>query len=219
VCELCDEGYFFGADEECTACPDIGTNCYANGTSVAFNLENLPISPGYWRISPNTAVVRACTDPKHCKGGQNFSGTGDSYCAPGHTRALCTKCDFGDVLEEQFYFDTNLNTCVQCEKVELTPMYMLSTTPGMLLAAIVGLLVLLKIAAAVKNCLSRCRVESAMSELSDKGLVPKKATSLEGLIEYLLQTSMAMRKKFKRNEVRIKALTSFFQSKFYFSFF
>ena len=86
-----------------------GTICPTDGTAT---LETPPLEPGFWRISPNEAVIQACA------GGSEFDKNGDSYCTKGHAGPLCATC------ARTFYFDPDDQACLQCNSgnAPMTPL-------------------------------------------------------------------------------------------------
>ena len=68
-CSLCAAGYFdAGLGAGCEVCPE-----WAECSSHNLTLQTVPLKPGYWRLSVNTADARACsTDTSNgssCLGG------------------------------------------------------------------------------------------------------------------------------------------------------
>jgi hypothetical protein len=89
--------------------------------------EHLELSPGYWRLSAATGVVRECTLPGACVGGSVFENSGDGYCAPGYIGPLCAVCDTSD----NFFFDASVAACVSCAGRSIVD----GATPALLLGA------------------------------------------------------------------------------------
>ena len=69
----------------CVACQQIGTMC----TDAGVSLGHLPISPGYWRQSESSLVIRPCHTETACLGSVNQSG---QQCAPSQQGVLCAVC-------------------------------------------------------------------------------------------------------------------------------
>ena len=72
-------------------------------------LETLDLTPGTWRSTFNSTVIRPCLRSSGCMGGPGNASSGDpdSYCGTGHTGPLCSGCDKG------FYWGFG-QKCVEC---------------------------------------------------------------------------------------------------------
>jgi len=71
----------------CAPCPE-GATCDGKSSN-----ENLKLRPGFWRISNATAEVYGCPfGTASCRGGGNFTDSGDGYCKRGYTGPLCAVC-------------------------------------------------------------------------------------------------------------------------------
>jgi len=126
----CAEGYFFATEEytrgrsECTpvgrnestpccTCP-IGARCQGGSRGIglpqeAIAIQNLPIRPGYFRLSTSTVDVRRCPDSAancsgHAECPQTASGCAggndENMCRPGLTGTFCRSC-----MESQHYYE------------------------------------------------------------------------------------------------------------------
>ena len=106
VCDECSVGYYFSKDDQtCQECPQPGTTCVEGKVQQ----NELPISPGYWRISETTTVVHPCPKPGACSGGAAYTDNSDGYCAEGSTGVLCDTC-----IPDEWYFDYDTGRCEQC---------------------------------------------------------------------------------------------------------
>jgi hypothetical protein len=93
-----------------------GFDC-PGGTSV----EDTSLLPGYWRVSRESTLPRACSisvgsKPEFCPGGDG--GLPDeplSYCQANHLGALCATCDRGNVIRTSKFFKGFQGGCVECE--------------------------------------------------------------------------------------------------------
>ena len=93
----------------CTRCPPLGNNCSVPGMT----LEDLPILPGWWRVSRDYAILHRCSPSKLCIGTQNATArrpneTDDYLCAPGHVGPYCALCATD-------YFLSQEGSCTPCE--------------------------------------------------------------------------------------------------------
>ena len=105
ACECDALRYKEPATNLCLPCSQLelsagGTNCSEGGAS----LHNLRTSPGNWRQSNNSRLVRSCTlSPGSCVGG-NLT----QQCASGHRGPLCDLCEAG-------YHGGRGSPCIKCE--------------------------------------------------------------------------------------------------------
>ena len=109
----CALGFFDqtnGGDVLCEACPTTGSECTANGLTLA----TLPLAFGHWRWSNSSTDLRRCEFEDACTG-----GTGDP-CAPGLTGPYCQLCSSNgansttNASQSSFYFDEGRQKCVEC---------------------------------------------------------------------------------------------------------
>jgi len=136
TCDLCIADYYFthngdpdicGVDSSCCQCPE-GAACLLDGGSTQ---EGLFISEGYWRINALSINVQACSWPKACAGGLNFTenigGSYLQYCSEGYQGPLCGVCK-----PLEYYFDITTTECVPCGKLE-DPWLTYSTSPTLII--------------------------------------------------------------------------------------
>ena len=113
-CTLCAANYFVDPNRDdsqddsthCTKCPTRGTSCDADGK---YALSNLPIDAEFWRISEASTIVLPCKPlPNACVGGENFTDSGNGYCAMGYQGPLCQICADG------YYYNPDEIACTSC---------------------------------------------------------------------------------------------------------
>jgi len=83
-----------------------GTEC----NTIGMKMQELPLKPGWWRISNTSVDVQQCDDHgadkgSGCIGGPNAAGCKESLSGP-----LCVLCKAGS----GYYFDKDLNECREC---------------------------------------------------------------------------------------------------------
>ena len=83
-----------------------GTEC----NTIGMKVQELPLKPGWWRISNTSVDVQQCDDhgtdkESGCIGGPNAAGCKESLSGP-----LCVLCKAGS----GYYFDKDLNECREC---------------------------------------------------------------------------------------------------------
>jgi hypothetical protein len=104
---VCPSGSFENAKGVCASCGDFAfpPRCQSPGVT----LETLDLSPGTWRATFNSTVIRACVRSSGCMGGPGnaTSANSDSYCSTGHTGPLCSAC----VMDYYWGFGQQ---CVEC---------------------------------------------------------------------------------------------------------
>ena len=107
---LCNAGtYGNGSISVCHVCPPLGSNCSVPGAT----LQELPILPGWWRVSTEYASLHRCSPSWRCIGTWNATaratnGTED-LCAPGHKGPYCALCASGFFLGQE-------GGCSPCEE-------------------------------------------------------------------------------------------------------
>ena len=90
---VCPSGQFENGAGLCASCGDFDfpPRCESPGVT----LETLDLTPGTWRATFNSTVIRPCVRSSGCMGGPGnaTSGDSDSYCGTGHTGPLCSACE------------------------------------------------------------------------------------------------------------------------------
>ena len=69
------------SDSQCQTCSTEGMECSTPGLT----LETVKITPGYWRTSAASEIVKQCPFPELC--------TGQQTCPEGHTGPYCLLCE------------------------------------------------------------------------------------------------------------------------------
>jgi hypothetical protein len=104
---VCPSGQFENGAGLCASCGDFDfpPRCESPGAT----LETLDLTPGTWRATFNSTVIRPCVRSSGCMGGPGnaTSGNSDSYCDTGHTGPLCSAC------EMDYYWGFG-QKCVSC---------------------------------------------------------------------------------------------------------
>jgi len=167
TCDLCIADYYYtfdgdkdmcGSGSSCCECPS-GTACLTDGESTQ---EGLYISEGYWRINAKSNNVQACTWPKACIGGVNFTeGVDDvyvQYCKEGHEGPLCGVCQ-----PLKYYFDITKAECAPCNKLN-KPWVIYSRSPTLIICSFLVLV------AVYLSYMSLCTIKTnaKSTKLNDK---------------------------------------------------
>ena len=134
----------------CCTCP-VGTDCL-DSTMLPITLEDLPITPGYYRLNSRSLDVRRCPDSSAncplgqsvclettsgCQGGRNQ----ETICRPGLNGTFCRGC----VEPKAFYVGAarGVNaTCRLCGESVQNAFASLTSTLGIVLLGVVCLLII-----------------------------------------------------------------------------
>ena len=128
---VCPSGQYEDTKGLCASCGDFEfpPRCQSPGVT----LETLDLTPGTWRATFNSTVIRPCVRSSGCMGGPGnaTSADSDSYCGTGHTGPLCSAC------EVDYYWGFG-QQCVACGNTLVSGSIL--TTVVVLIAAALSLL-------------------------------------------------------------------------------
>ena len=110
---LCDYGFFHDhlvlstATSPCRRCP-LGAECNELGITV----YNLPVTPGYWRVSESSTDVVRCVDydTNADTGSGCIGGSAAAACKPSLTGPLCVLCKEG----AGYFYSSDDSDCQEC---------------------------------------------------------------------------------------------------------
>ena len=152
----------------CIACEAEGVQCIAVGAQ----LSTLKLRDGYFRIAAHShrgvRGVRECPMKKACKGGGNFSRSGNSYCRRGYRGPLCAVC------ERKYYRDTTNDLCVECAETS-TSVELKRRAPIVMVAATT--LAIRKMASLGKE--QRSTAESAAKSTAESAAADRRKSSCQ----------------------------------------
>lgn len=96
-CKLLSSSLPFGAlDDVCT--------------QPSYTVQNLSISPGFWRPVLSSAEILKCPKSEYCLGTETAQdGTPDQYCTENHTGIYCSDCIEG--------FKLTSDGCIMCDEI------------------------------------------------------------------------------------------------------
>jgi hypothetical protein len=182
--------FFSSSEESCLQCPE-GTSCDVDGNST---LEDLFLQPGWWRISASTDEIHRCPHGLlACRGGLAFQA---GYCTDGHQGVLCAVC------ADDYFFDTGEATCLSCNDLPGLGELWLSSPPlisfSVLCAIFFGFVVKI-------SCASN--LEEINKRMQQSKKIEQHVERITGLVSF----AKDIMSQVKGGQVKLKALTSFFQ--------
>ena len=138
---LCPKGTYENLDAKCEACASLYSTQWlawgSQGTGVICGsagntLQNLTLEDGWWRESPDSAIVLPCKQRAVCVKGE---------CADGHEGPLCGVC------ESQWFYSAVTGTCQEC-----------SRTHTMVACLVIGLMVFMAALLGIAEYRARSRI-------------------------------------------------------------
>ena len=110
---VCPSGQYENGVGLCASCGDFDfpPRCESPGVT----LETLDLTPGTWRATFNSTVIRPCVRSSGCVGGPGnaTSSDSDSYCGTGYTGPLCSACEL------DYYWGFG-QKCVACGNTDVS---------------------------------------------------------------------------------------------------
>lgn len=108
-------GYFKSAERGSASCTELSRSLAPgaldkDACSEQFTeIQNLTISPGFWRQNLSLTDIRPCPESLFCSGSPNASAHEDIHCSPRHSGIFCFACTDEQVM--------GANGCVDCDTV------------------------------------------------------------------------------------------------------
>ena len=160
-------------------CSISGTDECLNENATGTTIESIWLQPGFWRVSNISLIVRKCSNPDYCLGGQKTSQS----CKENHVGPFCQKCAGED--SNGTAYAMGIDGCEACLSDDLS-----STIAAFLLFCLVTILLLHQLLVKAKFELEEDTLEKTVQ--FSKKLWRTMLKALEALKQFKVQLKIIL---------------------------